>query len=110
MLRTNERGRSVRASPPATSPDPAIISVQSRQLGSSESVDPFAGIGGGGMRIQLRPTLHHIGADPYGLAGGAVAGDVVEGHESVSFALEFYRVRGQAVNPPPIGSQKRIGT
>jgi len=68
---------------PAVSPDAAIIGVQSSQLSGAESVDSVPSISGGRMRIQLRATLHHVGADPYGLAGGEVGCDVVERHGEV---------------------------
>lgn len=32
------------------------------------------------VRVKLRATFNYVGADPYGLAGGAVGSDVVERH------------------------------
>lgn len=32
------------------------------------------------MGVELGATFDHIGADPYGLTGGGVGSDVVEGH------------------------------
>jgi len=58
--------------------------VQPCQLSGTETIDAALGErlpqAVGAMGVQLGATLHHVGADPYGLAGLEVGCDVVECH------------------------------